>query len=375
MRAWQKLAVLILAGRLCAPAFGISLAQESAIPGETSPLRLAYQSVRGDIRREGVYVVDAPVMPPSGPPAETDITRSDALDLAMIDFFTWAVDGGEAYFTAFTDPNRDGSMMGDGQSVLFRADASGDLPQPMVRAADYEGARVLYAFMSGNGERLLFYPSPLRPRYWYSYELATGAITPLLETENAIFDTRAYGPDLSRVVALCPPDIAPGNALCLFEQDTIRLIDQRDNQPLIGRVWWVNPSTITWAYMQSDWSDGAIYTYNVDTGARQGVENIVTQAYAPSRDASRVAFVLNGNLFVQAFGDSAPPVQLTNYVPELQHVGRVAWSPDMRWIAFERHTGDASQVWVVAADGSGAPMLASHGDYPASDPVWQPLAG
>jgi hypothetical protein len=366
MRARLLLSFLILTGLLL---YSPLSAQEDA------PQRLAYQSVRGELRREGVYVVDAPVAPPSGPPAETNLTHSAALDLAMIDFFTWSADGRQAYFTAFTDADRDGSMMGEGDSVLFAADAHGETaPAPVVRASDYPGARMLYAFMSGNGQRLLFYPSPLRPRHWYSYELATGDIVPLLETENAIFDTRAYGPDLSRVVALCPAEIAPGNALCLFEDGEIRLIDQRDDQPLIGRVWWVNPSTITWAYVRMDMSDGAIYTYNVDTGARQGISGIVTQAYAPSRDASRVAFVLDGNLFVQAFGDETR-VQLTDYVPDIQRVGRLAWSPDMAWIAFERRSETGSQVWVVPADGSSAPMLASNPDFPATDPVWQPAAG
>lgn len=57
-------------------------------------------------------------------------------------------------------------------------------------------------------------------------------------------------------------------------------------------------------------------------------------------------------------------------------VGRPAWSPDGRYIAFEHYGNDMwpTQIWVMNADGSGAHRLTNERgiQYAESDPAWSP---
>lgn len=54
--------------------------------------------------------------------------------------------------------------------------------------------------------------------------------------------------------------------------------------------------------------------------------------------------------------------------------GRLAWSPDGRWIAYSRDSGFSSQdsLWIVAAAGGKPRLLACHSSCSAVQPEWSP---
>jgi dipeptidyl aminopeptidase/acylaminoacyl peptidase len=106
-----------------------------------------------------------------------------------------------------------------------------------------------------------------------------------------------------------------------------------------------------------------------------------------SPDGSRIAFVsnhdpdpdrsINTDIWVVAAQPGSTPRQLTHY-PGIDE-GRIAWSPDGKWIAFLR--GAQLKLWqysldtlgVVAADGSARPrMLTAKLDRSVSNPVFSP---
>ena len=106
-----------------------------------------------------------------------------------------------------------------------------------------------------------------------------------------------------------------------------------------------------------------------------------------SPDGTRIAYVsnhdpdpdrsINTDVWVVEAKPNSTPKQLTTY--DGPDGGRIAWSPDSRWIAFTE--GDPLKLWqysqeklgIVAADGSSAPrILTTALDRSVSSPVFSP---
>lgn len=89
-----------------------------------------------------------------------------------------------------------------------------------------------------------------------------------------------------------------------------------------------------------------------------------------SADGTRIAFAsrLSGadNIWISD-ADAHNPLQLTSFSGEL--VGTPGWSPDGKWLVFDRRPGDHAQVFMIDAEGRNMHAL-TEGEYENEVPVW-----
>lgn len=97
-----------------------------------------------------------------------------------------------------------------------------------------------------------------------------------------------------------------------------------------------------------------------------GTTMLAAPARASSTRAGTIAFVREGDerglWLVQADGAETRLTQGQDYRPD--------WSPDGRWIVFQRFKGGGSDIYVVRADGSHLRALTEDGDN--YHPSWSP---
>lgn len=91
-----------------------------------------------------------------------------------------------------------------------------------------------------------------------------------------------------------------------------------------------------------------------------------------SPDGQRLVFVSSRSGYDElwlATRDCSSVTPLTQFNEQL--IGSPNWSPDGRWIAFDRHVDNQAEIFVIGADGAGLRRLTSH---PAADsmPSWSP---
>jgi Tol biopolymer transport system component len=89
-----------------------------------------------------------------------------------------------------------------------------------------------------------------------------------------------------------------------------------------------------------------------------------------SADGTRITFAstLSGaeNIWISDT-DGRNPLQLTSFSGEL--VGSPSWSPDGKWLVFDRRPGDHAQVFMIDAEGRNLHAL-TEGGYENEVPVW-----
>jgi Tol biopolymer transport system component/DNA-binding winged helix-turn-helix (wHTH) protein len=89
-----------------------------------------------------------------------------------------------------------------------------------------------------------------------------------------------------------------------------------------------------------------------------------------SADGTRITFAstLSGaeNIWISDT-DGRNPLQLTSFSGEL--VGSPSWSPDGKWLVFDRRPGDHAQVFMIDAEGRNLHAL-TEGEYENEVPVW-----
>jgi Tol biopolymer transport system component/DNA-binding winged helix-turn-helix (wHTH) protein len=89
-----------------------------------------------------------------------------------------------------------------------------------------------------------------------------------------------------------------------------------------------------------------------------------------SADSTRIAFssTFSGaeNIWISDT-DGRNPLQLTSFSGEL--VGSPGWSPDGKWLVFDRRPGDHAQVFMIDTEGRNMDAL-TKGEYENEVPVW-----
>ncbi len=91
-----------------------------------------------------------------------------------------------------------------------------------------------------------------------------------------------------------------------------------------------------------------------------------------SPDGARLAIITPDGLLI-ADGDGMEPDVLVPSESGLT-IGEVAWSPSGSWLLYFTSTGGEPTMWIVAADGSGAPRAISPAGAAAQQADWPPVA-